>query len=89
MCIRDRFYEDTMLSNYSTDSQAETYEDRYYQILEWLYFTYCCQRIKEEKSKDKSRKKAKTKISKAKKKVAKKLKTPKIKNKKEKNDKKG
>lgn len=32
---------DSMIRENSTDAQAETYEDRYYDILYWMYYTYC------------------------------------------------
>lgn len=52
---------DNMLFNNSTDGQAETYEDRYYEILERLYFTYCYNSNQEEKNKKKRNKKVKVK----------------------------
>ena len=33
--------QDNMLFSNSTDAYAKTYEDRYYEILERIYFTYC------------------------------------------------
>lgn len=77
----DELDEENMLFNNSTDAQVETYEDRYYQILEWLYFTYCNQNIKGEKSKDKNKRKAKGKKVKTKKTIAKKSKNQKRKEK--------
>lgn len=32
---------DSMIRDNSTDARAETYEDRYYDILYWMYYTYC------------------------------------------------
>ena len=32
---------DSMIRENSTDAQAETYEDRYYNILYYMYYTYC------------------------------------------------
>lgn len=55
----DTIDEDKMLHSNSTYARVETYEDRYYQILEWLYFTYCYQTNNELKSKDKKDKEVK------------------------------
>jgi len=51
----DELDKDNMLLNNSTDARAETYEDRYYEILEWLYFTYCYQNNQEVNVKDTKR----------------------------------
>lgn len=32
---------DGIIHENTTDAQAETYEDRYYDILYWMYYTYC------------------------------------------------
>lgn len=32
---------DSVIHENTTDAQAETYEDRYYDILYWMYYTYC------------------------------------------------
>ena len=32
---------DSIIHDNATDAQAETYEDRYYDILYWMYYTYC------------------------------------------------
>ena len=38
--------EDNLLMSNTTDAFAETYEDRYYEILLWMYYTYGCQNTK-------------------------------------------
>ena len=52
----DTIDEDNMLRSNSTGAWPETYEDRYYQILEWLYFTYCFKNCEEKKEKKTKRK---------------------------------
>ncbi len=65
---------DSMIWDNSTDAQAETYEDRYYEILYWMYYTYCYKaevkeliepkpkKLKQKKKKDKN---IKTRIDKS------------------------
>ena len=65
--IHNRFgtsvYDGIMWEN-STDAQAETFEDRYYEILYWMYYTYCFKTKEKElivpKAKMKKQKKAKS-----------------------------
>ena len=65
--IHNRFgtsvYDGIMWEN-STDAQAETFEDRYYEILYWMYYTYCFKTEEKElivpKAKMKKQKKAKS-----------------------------
>lgn len=63
----DRIDEDNMLRSNSSDACLETYEDRYYQILEWLYFTYCYKDSEAKKTKRIKLKKTTVKTTKSKK----------------------
>lgn len=74
----DAIDKENRLFSDSTDAQPETYEDRYYEILEWLYFTYCYK--EDEEDNDKQNKKLKR--AKNKKPKFKKIKTKKGKDKK-------
>lgn len=47
---------DSMIWENSTDAQAETYEDRYYDILYWMYYTYCYKAEEKELIEPKSKK---------------------------------
>lgn len=46
---------DNLLMDNATDAFAETYEDRYYEILLWMYFTYGYQNTKSEMNKPKNK----------------------------------
>ncbi|MCH5153967.1 MAG: hypothetical protein J1F71_02010 [Clostridiales bacterium] len=60
---------DSVIRENSTDAQAETYEDRYYDILYWMYYTYCYLAKEKESTvpKPKKAKRLKTKKKKQKK----------------------
>ena len=59
---------DSVIRENSTDAQAETYEDRYYDILYWMYYTYCYMAKEKESTvpKPKKAKRLKTKNKKEK-----------------------
>lgn len=63
----DTIDKNNMLRSNSTYARAKTYEDRYYQILEWLYFTYCYKDSEAKKTKRIKLKKTTVKTTKSKK----------------------
>ena len=68
---------DSIIMENTTDAQAETYEDRYYDILYWMYYTYCYKPVEgeliEPKPKKVKRKKIKTKKEKKTRKIKKRV----------------
>ena len=65
---------DSIIMENTTDAQAETYEDRYYDILYWMYYTYCYKSEDKELIEPKTKKVKRKKIKKRKEKRQEKLK---------------